>query len=158
MCSPVVLATMIVELRHNTSKSSFESNVSGNKLRTRFRFVSTFHCRSPSKWKQEETVWIHVRTSLVPDAFGRKPLNAWKALPIDADSLRRRDPQLEKTAPACGSCPNRRNPQGEVPGFHSAGCDLQVCESARTMEKEGSPREPTCVQDLEHSADSFIST
>jgi hypothetical protein len=42
---------MTVELRHNTSKSSFESNAGGNKLRTCFRFVSTFHSRSPSKWK-----------------------------------------------------------------------------------------------------------
>jgi len=77
MCSPFELTAMAVELRHNTSKSSFESNVSGNKLRTRFRFVSTFHCRSPSKWKQgEETERIHVPTSHVPDAAGRKSLNA----------------------------------------------------------------------------------
>ena len=51
MCSPVVLTAMTVELRHNTSKSSFESNASGNKHRTCSSFVSTLHCRSPSKWK-----------------------------------------------------------------------------------------------------------
>jgi len=57
MCSPIELASLAVELRHNTSKSSFESNAIGNKLRTRSNFVSTFHCRSPSKWKQSGTMF-----------------------------------------------------------------------------------------------------
>ena len=57
MCSPFVLTAMTVELRHNTSKLSLESNASGNKVGTRFRFVSTFHCRSPSKWKQRGTMF-----------------------------------------------------------------------------------------------------
>lgn len=52
MQSPMEVPAMTVEPRHNTSKSSFEPSRSGNKLRTCFRFVSTFHCRSPSMWKQ----------------------------------------------------------------------------------------------------------
>jgi transposase len=63
MCSLVVPAAMAVELRHNTSKSSFESNASGNKHRTCSSFVSSFHCRSPSKWNKEETEWKRVPTS-----------------------------------------------------------------------------------------------
>ena len=57
MCSLFGLTAMTVELRHNTSKSSFESNAIGNKLRTRSNFVSTLHCRSPSKWKQSGTMF-----------------------------------------------------------------------------------------------------
>ena len=158
MCSPFELAAMTVELRHNTSKSSFESSASGNKHRTRSSFVSTFHCRSPSKWKQEETVWIHVRTSQCPMHLEGNHLMPGKPyqsmlIPYEEEIL-----SLRRQRPPVALRPNRRTPQGEVPGFHSAGCDLQVCESARTMEKEGSPREPTRVQDLEHGADSFVST
>lgn len=80
---------MTVELRHNTSKSSFESNASGNKHRTRSNFVSTFHCRSPSKWKQRGNKADTRSNFPSPDAFGRKSLNARKAFPFDLDSLRR---------------------------------------------------------------------
>jgi hypothetical protein len=52
MCSRFEAAAMAVELRRNTSKSSFESSASGNKLRTHSNFVSTLHSRSPSQWKQ----------------------------------------------------------------------------------------------------------
>src|SRR5688572_30540008 len=86
-----------------------------------------------TQWKQSGTMF----QLPIADALGRKSLNARKALPIELDSVRRRDPQLEKAAPACGLRPDRRTPHGKASGFHSAGCDLQVCESARAMEKEG---------------------
>jgi len=92
MRSPFELAAMTVELRHNTSKSSFESNASGNKHRTRFRFVSTFHCRSPSKWKHSGNREDTCSNFPAFDHLGRKQLNARKALPIELDSVRSRDP------------------------------------------------------------------
>lgn len=41
MCSPFVLAAMTVELRHNTSKSSFETLPSGEEVRTLHGFFTT---------------------------------------------------------------------------------------------------------------------
>ena len=66
MRSPFELTAMAVELRHNTSKSSFEWNASGNKHRTCFNFVSTFHSGLLPEWKQSgnkaETCSNFVRT------------------------------------------------------------------------------------------------
>lgn len=70
MQSSMELATGTVELRDNTSKPSFEPSRSGNTLRTCFRFVSTFHCRSPSKWKHSGKERIHAPTSLAPMTLG----------------------------------------------------------------------------------------
>ncbi len=101
MCSPVELAAMTVELRHNTSKSSFESNASGNKHRTCSSFVSTFHCRSPSKWNKEETEWKRVPTSQRSITLGANHLMPGKPfqsslIPYEDEilSLRRQRPPL----------------------------------------------------------------
>ena len=101
MCSPFVLAAMTVELRHNTSKSSFESNASGNKHRTCSSFVSTFHCRSPSKWNKEETERKRVPTSQRSITLGANHLMPGKPfqsilIPYEEEilSLRRQRPPM----------------------------------------------------------------
>ena len=101
MCSPFELTAMTVELRHNTSKSSFESNASGNKHRTCSSFVSTFHCRSPSKWNKEETERKHVPTSQRSITLGANHLMPGKPyqsilIPYEEEilSLRRQRPPM----------------------------------------------------------------